>query len=434
MHLAFVLACLRTQAVAILQMQALNLLKKVTLGIFGIILFFIVVFRRDKTPLQPVSNQFSSTSFQSVSGKTTIVSIKATAVEKTYLTNSTKIILYWNAYFNRTDMMFGFGQQPFVDAGCKITNCVATNDRNLLNQSDGVMIHAGNYLEDDLPTYRFPHQRFIFYNYETLPGGSSLPCFSRPHFYNWTMTFRRDSDIYVGMPYGALRRRKNFEVINQLPAKLKFGESPPKVQDLFTRKYPKLANRTKLIAWFNSHCPTHSQREDYVKKLAEFIPVDIYGRCGSLECLPRNGKRCDKRVLVSYRFYLAAENSLCPDYVTEKFYRALLHNVVPVVFGGADYTHYAPPDSYVNIADFRSPKELSEYLLLLAKNDALYSKYFNWKKDYEVINQPLDGWCDLCEKLNDPTLPAKSYSNMSSWWYKLASCLAGSSYLNSIPS
>ena len=125
-----------------------------------------------------------------------------------------------------------------------------------------------------------------------------------------------------------------------------------------------------------------------------------------------------------YRFYLA-------DYVTEKFYRALLNDIVPVVFGGADYTQYAPPNSYINVADFNSPKD---FLLLLSKNDALYSKYFDWKKDYEVINRPLNGWCDLCAKLNDPSSPKKSYSNVGTWWYDLVPCLAGSSYLNSIQS
>jgi alpha-1,3-fucosyltransferase len=339
-----------------------------------------------------------------------------------------KVILYWNKVFNDSDMRFGFGQEPFINAGCKISNCIATNNRSLFNQSVAVIIHAGNYEERDLPHYRFSYQRFIFLNHETLPGMSYLPCFSRPHFYNWTMSHRRDSDVYVGKPYGALRQRKNSPVINNLPVKLKTGERPAKPEDLLTRKYPKLANRTKLIAWFNSHCSTHSQREDYVKQLAELVPVDIYGKCGHLKCLPWMDPRCDV-LLEKYKFYLALENSLCPDYVTEKFYRALANNVIPIVYGGADYNQYAPPHSYVNIADFKSPKELAEYLWLLDKNDALYSKYFDWKKNYEVVRKPLDGWCDLCEKLNDPHEPSKSYDNLAKWWYDDVPCMPGSAYL-----
>jgi hypothetical protein len=36
----------------------------------------------------------------------------------------------------------------------------------------------------------------------------------------------------------------------------------------------------------------------------------------------------------------------------------------------ADYTQYAPPNSYVNVADFATIKELADYLLLLDKNEA----------------------------------------------------------------
>ena len=310
---------------------------------------------------------------------------------------------------------------------------MASANSNLFNQSYGIIIHAGNYEEDDLPNYRFPHQRFIFLNFETLPEMSFLPCFSRRYFYNWTMTYRRDSDVvYHGIAYGGLRRHRNSVSITQLPPKLTPGELPPKPEDLLLNKnVSKKIEKKKFIAWFNSHCLTHSKREDYVKKLTEFIPVDVYGTCGHLKCLPWMDSRCDT-LLQNYRFYFAAENTLCPDYVTEKFYRALMNNAVPIVYGGADYTQYAPSNSYINVADFKSPKDLAEYLLLLSKNDALYNKYFDWKKDYEVIKRPLNGWCDLCAKLNDPTLASKSYANVAKWWYDESPCLPGSTYLRSI--
>ncbi len=52
-------------------------------------------------------------------------------------------------------------------------------------------------------------------------------------------------------------------------------------------------------------------------------------------------------------------------------------------------------------------------ILLLDKNDVLYRKYFEWEKNFEVINRPMYGWCDLCEKLNDPTQKNKSYENVA---------------------
>ena len=58
-----------------------------------------------------------------------------------------------------------------------------------------------------------------------------------------------------------------------------------------------------------------------------------------------------------YKFYLAFENSKCRDYVTEKFYNALLYSMVPVVYGGGDYEALgAPPNSYIDARNFTSRK------------------------------------------------------------------------------
>ena len=70
-------------------------------------------------------------------------------------------------------------------------------------------------------------------------------------------------------------------------------------------------NKTKMIAWFCSHKSTHSRREDYAKELGRYIQIDVYGKCGNLSCEPRNSAECDALVLPEYKFYLAAENSLC---------------------------------------------------------------------------------------------------------------------------
>nr|CAH0111096.1 unnamed protein product [Daphnia galeata] len=349
-----------------------------------------------------------------------------------------KTILFWTPYYNRSDYTFGLGQNPFIEFGCKVTNCFTTTDRTLANQSDAIIFHALQFSQRDLPAHRHPHQRFIFFLYETIPN-TSIPCVGKclpssqykPHYFNWTMTHRRDSDVYVAEPYGAIAP-KYWTLPNQLPDELPPDTLPANPAVLLNRNYPHLANRTKMVAWFASHCPTHSQREDYVKELSNFIDVDIYGKCGTMECLPRNSHRCES-LLDNYKFYLAAENSLCPDYVSEKFYRALTNDIVPIVYGGADYTQYAPPHSFINIADFKSPKDLADYLKLLDTNDALYMEYFQWKKHYAVVRSPKKGWCDLCAKLNDPNLEKKikSYEDVAEWWVRKLPCYPGSSFLYS---
>lgn len=108
-------------------------------------------------------------------------------------------------------MIFGYGQEPFIQAGCKVTNCWATNDRSELNQSDAIIFHGVDFKADDLPDHRSPRQRYIFFNFETLVSKrNKMSIFSSKtnHYFNWTMTHRRDSDVYIAAPYGALRRKR----------------------------------------------------------------------------------------------------------------------------------------------------------------------------------------------------------------------------------
>ena len=76
-----------------------------------------------------------------------------------------------------------------------------------------------------------------------------------------------------------------------------------------------------------------------------------------------------------YWFYLAFENSNCPDYITEKLWRILDSNIVPVVMGGGNYTRDAPKNSVINVNDFPSVKALADHLTYLTENPV--SNYFN---------------------------------------------------------
>lgn len=352
-----------------------------------------------------------------------------------------KRILFWTTYFNWKDFQFGMGQEPFLRAGCRVTNCMTTDDRTLLNESDAILFHPINYDPiNDAPRHRLPHQRYVFLFYEAEISGRLYPVFQPPTpkgFFNWTMTYRRDSDIYSPQPYGILRR-KNSTNIDTLPVALNAGMLPFNpatfLQTMMTITWENsiTTNKTKKIAWFVSKCKTTSRREIFFRRLFDFFPqIDVYGECGSkgLDCVPWNSLECDT-ILADYKFYIAAENSFCPDYVTEKFYRALQVGAVPIVYGGADYSAYAPPNSFIHAADFRSPKALAEYLILLDENPNFYARYFEWRRDWMVDRQPFDGWCDLCEKLNEPIDSSKSYDDIGKWWFDAIPCVPTSSLKN----
>ena len=65
--------------------------------------------------------------------------------------------------------------------------------------------------------------------------------------------------------------------------------------------------------------------------------------------------------------------------VVEKLYRPLKASMVPVVYATEDVHKVAPPHSYIDVRDFKSPKHLAEYLFYLDNNEEEYMSYFKWK-------------------------------------------------------
>ena len=74
--------------------------------------------------------------------------------------------------------------------------------------------------------------------------------------------------------------------------------------------------------------------------------------------------------------------------------------MIPIVMGARreDYIASAPPGSFIDVRSFSGPKELAEYLKMLAADQKLYNKYFEWKKTWSLIDDRY--WCRLCMMLH----------------------------------
>lgn len=144
--------------------------------------------------------------------------------------------------------------------------------------------------------------------------------------------------------------------------------------------------------------------------------MDVYGKCGKLHCDIANTEECYDFVEKDYFFYLSFENTLCKDYVTEKLFLLMQRYVIPIVYGGADYTKFVPPHSYIDVNNFQTIKQLAEFLRNLANNPEAYASYFWWKKYYQVEDTTQSTLCDLCEKLHDTKLPKKSIENFENYY------------------
>ena len=119
--------------------------------------------------------------------------------------------------------------------------------------------------------------------------------------------------------------------------------------------------------------------------------------------------------------FFSFENSNCDDYVTEKFFKVLNRCVVPVVLGGANYSEIAPERSYIDAGRFKSPEALAKYMQYLDQNDTAYAEYFEWKPYFNITLYSAV-FCQICEALNDPHWPAKTYPDLEQSWLKDSHC------------
>ena len=167
---------------------------------------------------------------------------------------------------------------------CVYNNCVFSDNRTDLQQYDAIVFHWPNIKPKDTPQKLIDNQKWVLFDRETpYYIYSNLRSLGLKRI-DWMMTYRTDSDIYT--PYGRVfkcdtnwKQRHSFE------------------------------NKRKSIAWFVSNCKTPSKRETYVKKLQEYIDVDIYGYCGPFKCKKSN-ELCDDIIAEKYKFYLSFENSV----------------------------------------------------------------------------------------------------------------------------
>nr|CAB3247583.1 alpha-(1,3)-fucosyltransferase 7-like [Phallusia mammillata] len=311
--------------------------------------------------------------------------------------NQKPVILVWRPFFGEVE----------TDSQ-KCPGCILTYDQSSADVAEAIVFHCVETTDfvGRLPLKsRHPKQRWVWhcmeppwnvrYMYEkTLTPVTSL--------FNWTMTYRSDSDILssYAVNISTLSRKEVTKLIEEKKA-------------------------SSLVAWVVSNCGV-TERREIANELHQFIPIDEYGKCAKR----RIASVTD--VVSRYKFYLSFENSACKDYISEKFWiNALASGTVPVVMGlsRSDYEQVAPPHSFIHVDDFKSTKELAEYLVELDKNDEMYSKYFDWRLNNNktgktllpsnlIASKKYVGMCGLCKKLLEtPDDEVQYIRRLDRWWF-----------------
>lgn len=244
-------------------------------------------------------------------------------------------ILVWQHYY----LMVNKGKQIFPSLQCKVNNCIFTEDRYLLGDylnfdaimfTDSALKQSGHL--QNRPERRSPSQIYIFTSLESAYNIPACEIYN-DNFFNWTFTYRLDSDI--PWPYFFVRNVTRNIVAPSLQVNWTISKAP------ITKSIKNiLQHKKKAAAWLVSHCEADSLRDDYISKLQGHLfhfslKIDVYGGCTDRACDDEN---CEEMFSRDYYFYLAFENSFSVDYVSEKILHGYNNYVVPIVYGGADYT------------------------------------------------------------------------------------------------
>ena len=269
--------------------------------------------------------------------------------------------------------------------GCLYSNCKFTGEKDTqLSSSALIFVTSSNGMGKTPPlmAYERPaNQVWIFMSMETPINHQWQSDYRSSHWMgtmNWSMSHRIDSDIFI--PYGFVWTR------NTVPER--------NYSEIFRRK-------TKFAAWIVSNCDAESRRDKFIHRLQALgLPIDIYGECG----FPLEN---DPAAMINheYKFYFSLENTLCDDYVTEKFFSYFPLDTVLVVRGGANYRQLLPSEAFIDSSKFSSISDLVCYLSTVNASELLYTNYLKEKDKYSTKTTFEDAsnlpFCELCSKLNN---------------------------------
>lgn len=155
-------------------------------------------------------------------------------------------------------------------------------------------------------------------------------------------------------------------------------------------------NKSRIAATLLNRCQSQSLREDYIDGMQDQVSVHIYGDCGA-PCPGDTIEECLAYLSRYYKFFLVFEEYLCQFYQSSRLWQVLENSdMVPVVFGGVDYSLVLPEYSFIDALG-QSPHTLAHYLRYLDQNGAEYGQYLDWRGTLRVVHTE---WpCELCSKL-----------------------------------
>ncbi|XP_061097661.1 4-galactosyl-N-acetylglucosaminide 3-alpha-L-fucosyltransferase 9-like [Conger conger] len=271
-----------------------------------------------------------------------------------------------------------------------IDGCYLTADRNMYSKSDGVIFHHRDIHWDlsNMPHSQRPSfQKWVWMNLESPTNTGRNPALKS--LFNLTVNYRQDADIAMRYATIVKTEENNF----------------------------KIPSKNKLVCWIVSNWNPSYRRVAYYYELKRHIDINVYGRAFGR---PVRGEDFDATI-ASCKFYLSFENSIHKDYITEKLYNPMSVGTVPIVLGPSrqNYENFVPGDSFIHVDDFPSPQKLAEHIRFLDKNEDMYQRYFNFRKQFEVKKTSafVIGACLACNYIRTHFNEYKVINDLNTWFW-----------------
>lgn len=235
-----------------------------------------------------------------------------------------------------------------------------TSDLRYLNTATAVVFHIPDLykFKNHLPTIKPNGQIWIGWSLECEENYPILKSTDFRNLFDLWMGYRSADDILYAYFMDFDRKARTYADISQA------GQNKP-----------------NGICMLISSAVNKSGRLEYLSELMRWLPIDSYGKVFHNKTLHTDsGRESAIRTMSDYKFTIAFENAVAPDYVTEKFYNPLYAGSVPIYLGAPNINEFSPsPDCFINVRDFTTPRALAEFLLPYVTGEADYRTFHEWR-------------------------------------------------------
>ncbi|KAJ1453683.1 hypothetical protein M885DRAFT_523950 [Pelagophyceae sp. CCMP2097] len=272
--------------------------------------------------------------------------------------------------YNKIKGYLDWLRPDFVDAAktqCS-TECRFSEGRGpkQLASAHGIVFHAKTHSKNDFPKSKPPKAKYLLVSLEQENYAPLLKDATYVSRFDWTMTYNLDSTL----PMITIHPHWDSDAY-------------------FAHHHVPWEHKRNAVAAFVSNCKNAGaeKRLALLGEVSKHVEVHSYGKCLHNTDEPpspagENRGDAKRRILANYKFYLAFENAIVGDYVSEKVYDGLLAGSLPIYLGAKRVDRLTPaPEAVIKFSDFGDdPRQLAAYLKMLQTNKTAYEKHFAWKE------------------------------------------------------